>query len=246
MKYYRAVVYQDEALRRLQRFVDAQFTDGSLRNVLDAGCGYTLPLDFGGSVRLVGLDASPEALAKNLNIDAGIVGDVETYPLEPGTFDAVLCWQVLEHLRHPRAALANMARALRPGGLLIVGIPNVWSLKGLLTRFTPHVFHVWVYRRVLGKPDAGKPGFAPFPTYLRRDIAPRRLAAMAREHDLENVYVHGYEIDLGLPRAVGFLWSFTTTLATWLTLGRWQAATSDHIAVFRKGPFEGSNAEGAE
>lgn len=234
MTYARPVVYQDEPLRKLQRFVDSHFERNGLSDVLDAGCGYTLPLDFPRSARLVGLDASPEALAKNQNIDFGIVGDIETYPLHAEEFDAVLCWTVLEHLANPRAALANMARALRPGGLLIIGIPNIWSMKGLLTKLTPHRFHVWVYRHFLGWAEAGRPGFGPYPTYLRRDIAPNRLAHLAQAEDLERIYAATYEIDLGLPRPFAVLWSAATTVGRIVTLGAWNSAAGDHVAVFRK------------
>lgn len=232
--YARPNVYQDETLRDVQQLVDDYFESSDLRVVLDAGCGYTLPLDVPRSVQLVGLDASPEALAENENIDVGLVGDVTTYALEHGAYDAVICWTVLEHLPNPEAALANLARSLRRGGLLVVGIPNVWSLKGLVTKLTPHAFHVWVYRRLLGHARAGQPGFAPFPTYLRRDIAPASLERLARAHDLELVHAVTYEADLGLPSSLATAWSAATTAGRALTLGRWRAADSDYVAVFRK------------
>jgi SAM-dependent methyltransferase len=232
--YARPLVYQDETLREVQRFVDREFERSPPRDVLDAGCGFTLPLDFPRSVRLVGLDSSADALAKNQNIDEGIVGDLETYRLGGDEFDVIVCWTVLEHLPNPRSALANMAQALRPGGLLIVGIPNLWSLKGLVTKLTPHRFHVWVYRRILGKRHAGKPGFGPYRTYLRRDVAPDRLRRLARAEGLERVYASTYEIDLGLPRPAAVLWSLATRAGRIVTLGAWNPAASDHAAVFRK------------
>jgi SAM-dependent methyltransferase len=44
-----------------------------------------------------------------------------------GHFDVVLVWHVLEHLREPDAALAEMHRVLRPGGRLVVAVPNFSS-----------------------------------------------------------------------------------------------------------------------
>jgi SAM-dependent methyltransferase len=234
--YARPLVYQDETLRDIQRFVDSHFGRQPPRDVLDAGCGYLLPLDFPRSVRLVGLDTSDQALATNRNIDVGIVGDLETYPLGAAEFDAIVCWTVLEHLPNPRAALANMARALRPGGLLIVGIPNLWSMKGLVTKLTPHRFHVWVYRHVLGNEQAGNTFGPPYPTYLRRDIAPNRLARLARAEGLQRIYASTYEIDLGLPRPLAVLWSAASGLGRMATLGAWDPAASDHAAVFKKIP----------
>ena len=43
---------------------------------------------------------------------------------------------------------------------------------------TPHWFHVWAYRHLLRMPMAGNLA-APFPTFLRRDATPRKLALTA-------------------------------------------------------------------
>ena len=224
----------ERALRELQRFLDAEFTATEIRTVLDAGCGYTLPVELPAGVRIVGLDTSADALAKNDYIDEAIVGDVETHLLPAEKFDVVLCWTVLEHVADPGRAVSNMAAALRPGGLLVVGVPNFWSLKGLLTKFTPYSFHVWVYRRLWRSPDAGKPGFAPFRTYLRRDIIPSRLALLARRRDLERTYAATYAYEYPLPRPLSSVWSVLATLGRALSLGRWDPRASEHVAVFRK------------
>jgi len=70
-----------------------------------------------------------------------------------------------------------MARALKPDGMLVLGLPNVISTKGLVTKFTPHRFHVWFYRRIKNSPRAGLPGYGPFKTYLRWSLRPRTLRA---------------------------------------------------------------------
>jgi SAM-dependent methyltransferase len=221
---------------RLQHFLDEEFASTEVRTVLDAGCGYSLPVRLPRDVRIVGLDSSAEALSKNEHIDEAIVGDVETYPLAGDGFDVVVCWTVLEHLANPRAALSNFAFALRPGGLLIVGIPNLWSLKGLVTKLTPHSFHVWVYRRIWGVKEAGQPGVAPFPTYLRRDIAPGRLAQSARRLGLERIYAANYRNAYPLPRVLAILWSAAEALGRIASLGSWDPGASEHVAVFRKLP----------
>jgi SAM-dependent methyltransferase len=48
-------------------------------------------------------------------------------------FDAVILWHVLEHLDHPEASLALMARVLKPSGLLHLEVPNVTSLQSCTT-----------------------------------------------------------------------------------------------------------------
>jgi SAM-dependent methyltransferase len=153
--------------------------------VLDAGCGRCLQaVDLPDDAYLVGIDLSPVALAENPSLDQRIVGDIQIYPLPRETFDLAVCWDVLEHVRDPRAALDNITAALRPGGRLIVGIPNVLSPKGLVTKFTPYRFHVFVYRRLFRFPSAGLPGHGPFRTYLRWALRPSAVAAYAARRGL--------------------------------------------------------------
>jgi SAM-dependent methyltransferase len=235
--YNRARVYQDDARRELQQVVERLTAASPLRRVLDAGCGFELPLDFPPSVELVGLDSSAEAMAKNENLDDAIVGDLETVQLDEESFDAVLCWTVLEHLERPEIALRNLARTLRPGGLLIVGVPNVWSLKGLITKATPHRFHVWVYRRLLGHRDAGKPGVAPYRTYLKLAISPRGLIRLARANRLELLYGKTYgEAPEQLPAALRRAWTGLARGLDVLLLGKHDLNASEYAAVFRKLP----------
>ncbi len=48
---------------------------------------------------------------------------------EAGHFDEVIFWHVLEHLPEPRETLEEARRILRPGGRLIVAVPNFASLQ---------------------------------------------------------------------------------------------------------------------
>lgn len=234
MPYVRSRVYQNDDLRALQRFLDPIWSSGRPLRVLDAGCGYELPVDVPRAVHLVGMDASADALRKNENIDEAIVGDITTFAFQAEEFDAVLCWTVLEHLDAPASAVANLSHALKPGGLLIVGVPNLWSLKGLITKLTPHRFHVWVYRRLFGYRWAGRPGYGPYRTFLRRDIAPRKLERLASRFGLEPVYTSTYRTKPKLPSVLRFTWSALGLLGRVGSLGRWDPEASEHIAVFRK------------
>lgn len=51
------------------------------------------------------------------------VGHLHEMPIEDGTFDAVLCTQVLEHLEWPRESVKEMHRVLKPGGKLFMTAP---------------------------------------------------------------------------------------------------------------------------
>ncbi len=71
------------------------------------------------------------------NID--LVADVHDLPFEDGSFDAVVAIEVIEHLRSPQEAVAEIFRVLRPGGRIFVSIPFMYRVHGDpydFTRFT--------------------------------------------------------------------------------------------------------------
>jgi len=143
--------------------------------LLEAGCGSASQLQFKPAVYAVGIDISAEELEKNGAVQEKILGDIQCYPLPKEDFDVIVCWMVLEHLPRPKDALANFFRAVKPGGLLILGFPNLASIKGLVTKFTPFWFHEMFYRLMRYKSRH-------FPTYLRPAILPRRLIWFAENH----------------------------------------------------------------
>ena len=103
---------------------------GSGARVLDAGAG---PGRLVAALREAGFDArgiEPSERSSRRARDAGI--PVETAPLESHDeegLDAVVLWHVTEHLDDPRAALARVRDWLRPGGAVLVAVPNPASLQ---------------------------------------------------------------------------------------------------------------------
>jgi SAM-dependent methyltransferase len=146
--------------------------------ILDVGAGRGR--DFGPDAYVVALDISEAALALNTSADEKIVADLETHELPRNRFDRIVCNDVLEHLRNPRAAISNMASALKVSGVLELGFPDVTSRKARISKLTPHWFHVWVYRKVFRFPHAGDPGYGPYRTCLSRDLRPDRLLPHVR------------------------------------------------------------------
>lgn len=55
--------------------------------------------------------------------------DIDDASVERGSLDAASLWHVLEHLDDPGAALERIAGWLAPGGLLVVGVPNLASVQ---------------------------------------------------------------------------------------------------------------------
>jgi SAM-dependent methyltransferase len=51
-----------------------------------------------------------------------------------GSYDAVSLWHVLEHVEDPGAALSHVASLLKPGGVLLVGVPNLASAQARIGR----------------------------------------------------------------------------------------------------------------
>lgn len=226
-------------LSEMQALLDRVLAARPEARILEAGCGSTSMLRFPDSARLTGIDISQDQLDRNTRIHEKILGDIEAYPLPESTFDVIVCWDVLEHLPHPERALANFARAIRPGGLILLAFPNPGSFKGWLTRVTPHAFHVWVYRHVFGIAWAGQPGHGPFETLFSPGMHPARIRSFAQEHALNVAYERLFEgpgIELFARRhpLPGSLYRGAMAVLTAGTFGRVHAEQSDGLFVLER------------
>jgi SAM-dependent methyltransferase len=226
-----ATVDREEPRLRLQQFIDGFFEGSHIDTVLDAGAGHTRQLELPAGAHLVALDISPDELARNEDADEKIVGDLQTADLHGRTFDLVICWDVLEHLAKPEAAVSRLASWLRPGGALVVGVPNLWSTKGMFTKLTPYSLHSWVYRRLLGAH-----GLTPFRTYLRISITPRNLAQQATQHGLARVYSETYAggVEEKLPHPLSVVVGAFSAFVRTATRGHVDPSLSEYVAVFEK------------
>ncbi|HEX7354039.1 MAG TPA: class I SAM-dependent methyltransferase [Mycobacteriales bacterium] len=121
-----------------------RFEVGAGNRLLDLGCGagrHTFEaLRRGADV--VALDRSAADLAAveatvveladagHLPRPAGPVtveGDALALPFDDGTFDRVLASEILEHIPDDRAAIAEIVRVAKPGGLVAVSVPRRWT-----------------------------------------------------------------------------------------------------------------------
>jgi len=133
--YFEHGKYQDEfaqaleVRRRLALLERAGVPRGG--RVLDAGCATG---DFlhavQGSYEMWGLDVSAHAVevarARNPSCAHRIfTGFVEDQAFEPGSFDAIVMWDVVEHLWDPRLVLSRLIEHLRPGGSLLLSTPDI-------------------------------------------------------------------------------------------------------------------------
>jgi len=66
------------------------------------------------------------ARARGIELRRGAIDDAE---IAPGSLDAATLWHVLEHVDEPGGALERITGWLRPGGALLVGVPNLASVQ---------------------------------------------------------------------------------------------------------------------
>lgn len=231
----------DEQLEALKAVVRRLTCDVTPVRVLEAGCGeYPSPIGLEeAESSIVGIDVSQRQLDRNGWADEKIHADLETYDLPAAQFDVVVTWDVLEHLAMPERVLIKLSDAVRPGGVLVVKVPNVLSAKGLITKLTPYRFHVWVYKHVFGYPNPGKDDRPPFRTFLKRAIAPGGLLRFAKERGLSVEMFAAYEADKQANvraryRVTGRLWRVLRGMMKTLSLGRIDPEATELIAVFRK------------
>jgi 2-polyprenyl-3-methyl-5-hydroxy-6-metoxy-1,4-benzoquinol methylase len=118
--------------------------------VLDAGCGvgYGAALLAHDGRRVVGIDASPDAVAA-ADVRSGehlsfLVADAAQLPFDDASFDAVTCFEVIEHVTDPEFLLSELARVLAPGGLLCLSTPNarMERLHAQRAGREPNPFHI--------------------------------------------------------------------------------------------------------
>ncbi len=99
------------------------------KRILNAGSGRT---SLGPNVVNMDLQKYP-----NVHIVADIS---ERIPAQGSSFDAVVCWSVLEHLRNPQRAVDEMYRVLKKGGVILASSPFMFKYHQSpydYQRFTP-------------------------------------------------------------------------------------------------------------
>ena len=228
------------ARRSLDAVLESWMARHDRFRALEAGGGSMSHLDLHGAADLTVIDISAEQLARNTTAARKVLGDLHTYEFEPGSFDLICCWDVVEHLDDPGRVVASFARWIRPDGLILIAAPNPTSLSGLVTRLTPHWVHVFVYRHLFRNPDAGRPGGPPFRTHMRREMFPSRLARALEREGLDVRLLRPYESERygeWLPRHAPWLRALfvaAVTAGRALTLGRWRPDHSDFFLVAHK------------
>jgi 2-polyprenyl-3-methyl-5-hydroxy-6-metoxy-1,4-benzoquinol methylase len=138
--------------------------DLSGRSILDAGCGtgWFSQRAAARGARVTALDIGLALLrqVRQKTHPALVAADVCLLPFRDGAFDVVISSECIEHTLDPRRALSELARVTRPGGLLLVTVPNrAWRFSATIAawlRLRPYEgYEHWLgwreMRRLLGR-----------------------------------------------------------------------------------------------
>jgi SAM-dependent methyltransferase len=175
------LVYKYEQLLELMERRLKLVGNGVPLRILEAGCGTQWPLRLEGvEYQLTGIDVDRNALAVRERTarptDRLLCGDLRSRELFPAEqFDAVFNSFVLEHVDGAERVLDNFIYWLKPGGTLILRIPDGDSVYGFVTRMTPFWFHVFYKKYVQKVHNAGKPGYDPFPVFYDEVVSRRGI-----------------------------------------------------------------------
>lgn len=191
--------------------------------ILEAGCGRFKHWNYPADASISGLDISESQLEQNSHIQDKHQGDVQTWETDR-QWDVVVSVYVIEHVDNPQQAVKNMLSWTKPGGLLVLAVPNALSLKGLVTKFTPFGFHGWFYRNIYRRPHSI------FPTVMDWSITPANLRAQLEGHQI--IMERFTEESFG--RAFNIPYKTLLVLGRVFSLGRWQPGNSNYLLVVRK------------
>lgn len=157
--------YDDDHRMMFDRYARPLLRPGAA--VLDVGSGRAPTfVERPETCTYAGLDltAAELAAAPPGSYDETFVSDVTSFlPVLAGRFDAVISWQVLEHVKPMAAALDNLHAYLRPGGRMVVHFSGTLGLFALLSRVVPAGLTPPLLERMFGRPRT-----TTFPAYYDR------------------------------------------------------------------------------
>ena len=120
------------------RFNKLELSKGS--SVLDMGCGegrHTIGLFVEKQINAFGFDLSLDDLniarsrlddfsTQNSSNSVCVFGvsDINNMPFQDGSYDSVICSEVLEHVPVPEESIKELIRVLKPGGVLALSVPR--------------------------------------------------------------------------------------------------------------------------
>lgn len=127
---------------------------GTRPRVLEVGCGYGDLLAYlaerGCDVQ--GVDPDPRASAAGARLGVPIhTGTIESFRCDRASFDVAVLCHSLEHVVDPDSTVACVSRAVRPGGRVVIAVPNGeaagLAVQGERWMHVSHPLHLWFFDR---------------------------------------------------------------------------------------------------
>lgn len=211
---------------------------GTALQILEAGCGQRWTINLQGiDYFLTGVDMDKAALDLRQNVrrdlHSAVVGDLRSADMPENHYDVIYNAYVLEHVSGAELVLSNFVRWTKPGGLIILLVPDPASVHGFMTRCTPHWFHV-LYHRLIGHRNAGKPGYAPYPVYYDAVISRQGIHDFCSRNNIAISAEYGdghYKPGTGTVRTVIHLFKL---LISAMSFGRLSSGHTNLLYVLEK------------
>lgn len=212
--------------------------------VLDIGCGHGefLEMLIAAGHEAAGVDIDPGMVtacrAKGLDVTEADV--LEWLPTQAGRFDAIFSSNVMEHLPAPVVAQVIKAAyaALRPGGLLLIGVPNPESIVVQLHEFWRDATHVRLYSNQILAFFFADAGFEAIQTgqneAARWEGTDPLAASLGRQPSIPPIYLAPLPQAEDLPDGVGANAPFAQKIAFRVGQFVYQRLISPFVAPLRR------------
>lgn len=225
-EFYAAVTVNDYYVGEKWDFNQAlaELQSMGMPHVLDVGCGsgHFLNLLKSNGIIAAGYEFNHEAAEVARANGHNVLSDVELASIDD-SFDAICTFQVLEHLAEPLSFLKTINGLLKPGGKLILSVPDaagpIRNFPDALTEIPPHHVSRWTARTFPS--CVAKVGFSlekiavePLPDYLWQWYLPVMWnsgiwpAEICRHHPAAGPLTESEKIDwfTGKMRSIGMKW----------------------------------------
>lgn len=228
---------------KIENHIKGEGSSGQTIQILEAGCGQRWGPNLAEvSYYLTGVDLDKAALEIRKNIvndlDEIIEGDLRSVRLQQNCYDVIYNSYVLEHIKGAEEVLKNFILWLKPGGIIVLNIPDPNSVWGFITRLTPHWFHVLFYRNVLGISTAGMVGYGPYPVYYDPVVSRKGISDFCSRNNLSILAEYGDGYSRPGKGIVRLLIHIFKKVVSFLSLGHLSSKHTNLTYVLQKKPSD--------